>query len=236
MLKGQLVFSSMNTSAINIVNLSTNTGTTNNNKGEFSIAVRLGDELLFSSVQYEPYRLLITQEIYDKRWVVVKLMPALNELEAVTVSNIDLSGSLNSDMQMVAIEKYYTNVDFGLPMALPNPTVEERRIYTATTGGPGIIPLTLILNAISGRLKKLQRLKEFSELDRLVEKAARSLPESFFVSECEIPKNYILSFMYFCAKEEGFENLVQADQKLTLTKFFQKKALQFRAFRGWKTR
>lgn len=233
LLKGQLVFSSMNTSAINIVNLSTRIGTTNNSQGEFSIAVRLGDELLFSSVQYEPYRLLVTQEIFEKPWVLVKLMPAVNELKAVTISNIDLSGSLNTDMNSVKTQKYYNNVSFGIPMPAPKPTVEERRLYTATTGGPGIIPLTLILNAISGRLKMLKKLDEFAKKDRLIEKARQTMTTDFFVSECGIPEMYISSFLYFCAEDDNFKNRVEQNHKLQLVEFFKEKSLGYKENRGW---
>lgn len=233
--KGRIIFSSLNMSEINIINLSTNRGTVNNLEGEFEIKVAVGDELLFSSVQYEPKYISITQEIFDKRWFQVKLVPALNELKPVTISNIDLSGNLFSDAQLVEDEVFFNNASFGLPSPAPRLSVENRRLYTATTGGPGIIPLNLILNAISGRLKKLKRLKDYAELEQLVDKGMNSMEIDFFVSECDIPEEYIASFIYFCAENPGFPTLLEKGHEFDLTEFFKEQAILFKEKRGWET-
>lgn len=229
LLKGQLVFLSMNTTPINIINIGEHTGTINNKEGEFEIEVALGDELLFSSVQYEPYRVIITQDIINKRWIRVELSPMINELEEITLSNISLSGSLKADMGAADIKEHYDNKSFGFEMPAPKPTVEERRLYTATSGGP----LGLLINVLSGRLKKLRKLKALAELTAVVEKATQSLDEDFFMAECGIPAAYISSFMYFCAKDPYFETLINQDQKLTLAEFFKTKAKGYRERRGW---
>lgn len=233
LLKGQIIFSSLNMSEINIINLSTNFGTVNNAEGKFEITVAVGDELLFSSIQYEPKYVTINQEIFDKRWFQVKLVPAINELQPVTISNIDLSGSLVSDIELVETEPYFSNSTFGLPEPLPRLSVEDRRLYTATTGGFGIIPLGLILNAISGRLKKLKRLKDYAELDRLVESGMNSMEIDFFVSECDVPKIYVASFIYFCAENSDFRTLLNSGNELDLVKFYKEQAHLFKQKRGW---
>lgn len=231
LLKGQLVFSSMNTSAINIVNTATHFGTINNANGEFEIEVGLGDVLLFSSVQYEPQRLIITKEIMEKRWVRVPLRVEVNKLDAVTISNNALTGRLHTDVKAVGLEKFYNNASFGIPMAAPRLTVEERRLYTATTGN-GTIPLDPIINAISGRTKKLKKLKAFSELDQLIEKALKSMGTEFFVAQCGIPEIYIGSFMYFCSEDNRFKRVVNQNKKLVLVDFFKEKAIGFRRSRN----
>ncbi len=233
MVKGRIIFSSLNLSEINIINLSTNFGTVNNSAGEFEIMVAVGDELLFSSVQYEPEYVLITPEIFDKRWFQVKLEPALNELQPVTISNIDLSGDLIADSQLVEEKAYFNNNSFGLPMPGPKISVEDRRIYTATTGAPGIIPLDLILNVISGRLKKLKRLKSYAELDKVVDEGMNSMEKDFFVSECGIPEIYIASFMYFCAENPNFKDLLSNGRDIELVPFFKKQAALYKMKRGW---
>lgn len=228
MLHGQLIFSSLNTAPINIVNVSTHQGTINDENGTFKIEVSLGDELLFSSLQYAAYHLSITQELIDKRWIRVEMIVGVNKLEPVTISSIDLIGNLKTDLNSVGIEKYYNNTSFGLPEPAPAPTVEERRLYTATTSIGGGVPVDMILNAISGRLKKLNKLKEYSELDQWVEKALHSMEIDFFISECGVPEKYITSFLYFCAMDEGFENKIRLNAKLILVNFFKNKAKIFK--------
>lgn len=220
LLHGQLILSSMNTAPVNIVNVSTQLGTSSDKKGTFEIEVSLGDELLFSSIQYESYHLIITQEIMDKRWVQVELVPGMNKLETVTISSTGLSGNLKTDVNSVKIEKYYSNASFGFPEPGPKLTVEERRLFAATTDGF----IAQFMNVVSGRLKKLKRLKAFAELDKLIEKARNSMTTDFFISECGVPEAYIRSFLYFCAKDDDFENKIHVDAKLVLTEFFKNKA------------
>lgn len=227
LLKGQLVFSSMNTSAINIVNTATHFGTINNANGEFEIEVGLGDVLLFSSVQYEPYHLTITREIINKRWVQIELVPGVNELKPVTISSNSLTGNLKTDLNTVEVGKYYNNASFGIAMPAPKLTVEERRLYTAMTSAGGI-PLDPVLNAISGRLKKLQKLLEYAELDQLIEKARNSMETDFFVSQCGIPEKYITLFLYVCALDEDFDEKIRLDDKFDLVKYFKGEAKYFK--------
>lgn len=230
LLKGQLIFLSMNTTPVNIVNVSKHTGTINNTKGEFEIEVELGDELRFTSVQYEPHSVHITKAIFDKRWIQIELSPMVNELEEVVISSIGLTGNLKTDMGAVAMEKYYNNESFGFPMAAPKLSVADRRLYTASSGGP----VGLLVNVISGRMKLLKKLKEQAELAQLIGKASQTLGKDFFVTNCGIPEEYIASFMYFCEEDPNFENLIRKNEKLVLMEFFENKAVLYKERRGWK--
>lgn len=229
LLKGQLIFLSMNTTPVNIVNVTKHTGTINNTKGEFEIEVELGDKLRFSSLQYEPHNMVITKEIFDRRWIRVELSPMINELEEVVISSIGLTGNLKTDIGAVAMEKYYNNESFGFPMAAPKLSVEDRRLYTASSGGA----VGVLINVISGRMKLLKKLKEQAELAQLVGKASQTLEEDFFVSICGIPAEYIASFMYFCEEDPRFEKLIHQNEKLVLMEFFEKKAAFYKERRGW---
>jgi hypothetical protein len=217
----------MNQSAINILNLTQETGTTNNEEGDFKIKVNLGDELLFSSVQYMPYKITVDEEILEMEKLIVELVPSVTELEQVSISNIDLSGNLLADVNSIEGEIIYDNQTLGFPPPLPATPIETRRMYAATSGFLGGL-----VNLISGRLKQLKRLEEMVQLKALVEKASRSMDEDFFVKECQIPTELIISFMYFCAEEDYFKNLVHTDQKLDLTGFFIQKAEEYREMRG----
>jgi hypothetical protein len=227
-LRGRIVFSSMNQSPINILNLTQNTGTTNDEDGDFEISVKLGDELLFSSVQYMPYRIIIDKEILKMEKMIVELVPSVTKLKQVNISNIDLSGNLVVDANSIETEIVYDNQTLGFPPPSPAIPIETRRIYTMSSGFLGAI-----VGAISGELKRLKRLEEAAELKFLVEKASKSLDAEFFEKECDIPEEYLISFMYFCSEDDYFKRLVNADQKLDLTEYFIRKAMEYREMKGW---
>lgn len=226
-LRGRIIFSSMNQSPINILNLTQETGTTNNEEGDFEIKVSLGDELLFSSVQYMPYKITIDEKILETEKLIVELVPSVTKLEQVRISNIDLLGYLLADVNSFEGEIVYDNQTLGFPPPSPATSIERRRMYAATSGVLGGL-----VNLISGRLKYLKKLEEFAQLKALVEKASRSMDEDFFVKECKIPPELIISFMYFCAEHDYFRSLVYKDQKLDLIRFFMQRAEEYRRMRG----
>ena len=52
-IKGRLLYRNSNVIAANVVNNTAQFNTITNGEGEFEIPVRVGDELIFSSVQYK---------------------------------------------------------------------------------------------------------------------------------------------------------------------------------------
>ncbi|MBQ4822259.1 hypothetical protein [Aquimarina sp. MMG016] len=227
MLEGKIIADSLEGYAINIVNFTKEVGTTNDEHGFFDIPARIGDSIVFSSVQYEPLSLLVTQDDLDKEKIEVILKPIVRKLEQVNVSNVELSGNLNKDATIVEIQPFVNNKSLGLPFRdIKQPTQAERKIYTAKSG-----ILDRPINYLNGTLKKLKRIKAIEDLERLIEKGETSFNISFFVDGLDLPEDLISDFMYYCAKDEYFKNLLQSSKKLTLVEFFQKKAKSYKVFK-----
>ena len=143
-LKGQIIADSLEGSPINIVNLTREIGTINNLEGEFEIEVAQGDTLIFSSVQYEPREILITEEVLKTAFLTVLLLEKINELEEVNISNTSLSGNLGPDISEVEV---FNQADVGFPyLTRPKKTVIERRIYSVSSS-----PLSLLIYTLNGK-------------------------------------------------------------------------------------
>ena len=65
--EGKIVADSISFTQVNIVNLTQKLGTVNAKSGEFSIDAKIGDEVMFSSVQYEPYQVTISKELLQQK-------------------------------------------------------------------------------------------------------------------------------------------------------------------------
>lgn len=228
-LRGVIIADSIATTQVNIVNLTQKLGTVNNTKGEFSIAAEVGDEIIFSSVQYEPYQITIAEDNFQQSNNIF-LFPAVNELEEVKISNIDLTGDLMKDAASIKTKAYFLPSSVGLKNPLPVLSTENRRLYTAQSGGP----VGLLIDVLSGRLAMLKRMREIAELEGILYKARQMVSEKLLTEELNIPKEFIDDFFYFCAKEEGFENLVKTKGELEMIDFVTSKKQDYFQFKEWK--
>ena len=84
-IKGRLLYRNSNVIAANVVNNTAQLNTITNGEGEFEIPVRVGDELIFSSVQYKIRTVKVTAEMIKKNRIVVSINERINILDEVVV-------------------------------------------------------------------------------------------------------------------------------------------------------
>ncbi|MCC8360540.1 carboxypeptidase-like regulatory domain-containing protein [Salinimicrobium sediminilitoris] len=232
LLQGKILTPEEEISAINIINLTSKTGTTNNASGEFEIEVEVNDTLLFSSVQYELREIVITNEVLKKAFLTVLLVEKIDELNEVSISDIDLSGNLATDIENIPT---LTQADLGFPMSdRPRPTSIERKLKTASnlsTSSPQTpagakVSLDGILNSINGKTAMLQKAAANEDLSQAVDAGVAALPLSFF-TDLGIPEDRIRDFVYFCAENRRFYTLLPEAKRFELVEFYQAKAPEF---------
>lgn len=102
-LEGKIVADSLPESSVHIINKSLQTGTVNTASGDFKIEVRVNDTLLFSSLQYKRLEIPVTRDAFHKGYLIVVLNEDVNQLPEVNVSNITLTGNLNTDLANIEV-------------------------------------------------------------------------------------------------------------------------------------
>lgn len=213
-LLGSVLNDTIDVSALTVVNISLRRGTITNQKGVFEIPIRLNDTLNISAVQYESRQLLVTETIFNRRKISLYLMPKINELEEVTISNIDLSGDLSKDIGGVVFKTYIDPRDLGIPLnRQPTRSPEERR-YDSATGGAGAVGM--LLNAISGRTKMLKQHLEIAKLRGLVAQKREKYADSVYMQSLNIPPELIEDFVYYIFEDKKAIRLVDARNSLEL--------------------
>lgn len=233
LLRGEILTPDDNTTSINIINLTSQKGTTNTPDGEFQIGVRNRDTLVFSSVQYIMREVIITEELLQKPFLTVLLVEKIDELEEVNISDISLSGNLATDITNIPT---LTQADLGFPMSdVPRPTSIERKLKTASNvsttsreNPPGMFNVSLdgILNRINGKTEMLQKAAANEDLSQIVDAGVAAFPSSFFI-DLAIPEERIRDFVYFCAENSGFRSLLAEAKRLELVEFYLLKAPEF---------
>ncbi|MBP2832147.1 hypothetical protein J8281_08095 [Aquimarina sp. U1-2] len=230
--KGKIIADSLQGYAINIINFNKEIGTTNDEYGIFEIPAAVGDSIVFSSVQYQIQSLIVDKDLLNNKKFVIVLKPLVQELEKVNISTIELSGFLDKDSKAIKVQPFVDSKTLGLPFGnTPQPTLAERRLHTAKTSASGI-PLDFIINTISGRLRILKRNKRLEDMQTTIQKGEKSFATVFFVDSLKVPENLISDFIYYCAEDDTFEELLQHQQKLYLLEFLQKKSKRYRLYKA----
>ena len=232
LLQGKILTPDEEIFALNIINLTSEKGTTNKENGEFEIMVAKNDTLLFSSVQFEVREIVITEEVLKKAFLTVLLVEKIDELGEVSISDISLSGNLNTDLENIPT---LTQADLGFPMSdIPRPTSIQRKLKTAsnlstskpdTPAGPKV-SLDGILNSLNGKTAMLQKAAAMESLSMVVDAGVAAMPGSFF-TDLSIPADKIREFVYFCAETGNLSYFLSDSKKLELVEFYQKKAPVF---------
>lgn len=211
---------------IHVLNKSALKFTITDTDGSFTIPVRLGDTLTFSSLRYEQKEVLIDSRVLNQNVLLVKLKEKINELDEVVVGKI-LTGSLTSDLENFKVENEINFYDLGIPGYTGKPkTQQERRLNEATTGG-GIVPLNPILNWISGRTKRLKSNIRI-EKDAVCLQRFRDNYEALLFEKQSLEEDLKVEYFYFCSESEGFSRLCDLDDPISMIDFFNEKLVIFK--------
>lgn len=234
LLEGQIFSDSISPANIHIVNLDLEKGTTSNNSGIFWIYAKAGNRILFSSVQFENREIIISTTDLDSGKIQVKLFPARNELDEVSISDLKLSGHLDTDLPKI---HYFDREKYGIPYPEEKLSQTERRLYTANQGITsrwqyigvlfGGVSLDVVLNDINGRTKYLKNLEKQDKLKVQVQHAIDILGKSYFISDLGLPESEIENFVYYCAREPEFQIILNSANSLDLIKYYNNKKQDF---------
>lgn len=180
---GQVLEQSTTIEGVNIINNTTQITTVSDANGMFSIVVKEGDVLVFSSVNLEPVKHRITVEDLNKN-LVIKMTAKEIELKEVVVNE-------NSNI---------TAENLGIiPYGQKKYTPAERKLYTATSTS-----VDKLLNKISGRTTMLKKEMKVEEKETLFRKMEYLFDENYYTERLKIPSEDIKGFQLYCIEDSEF--------------------------------
>lgn len=218
LLKGRIMADSLNGVSIHIINLSKGSGTTNSPSGDFEITVSLHDTISFSSIQFKEKEEVISKQIMEEGYLIVKLTERINDLEEVYLSNLSLTGNMKVDISNL---KVFDPAILGFPIT-SRLSMEERRLKSAKTGAANYL-----FNSLSGKTKYLKNLKTIVNQNGIAEKGMAAVAKSYFIDDLHIPENQILDFIYYCMENPNFHKLLLPQRGLELIEYYEMKAPKY---------
>jgi hypothetical protein len=188
---------------IHVLNLASRINTITNENGHFSVNVKPRDTLLFSSIKYMPEKVVVTDAIFEKSIITVKLSEIVNELDEVFIKP-NLSGNIAADLKKIKIEEPINSDDVGIPGFKGKPEEKIVPLYFAVT--PLIINLEALYKHISGYYKDLKTRRKWEYENNAVAQMLNYYTLPFFTTTYGIPENRIYDFLLFCAETTSIES------------------------------
>ncbi|WP_298536150.1 hypothetical protein [uncultured Algibacter sp.] len=215
----------MDTENIHVINKTAQLFTTSGKQGDFRIVAKLNDTLLFSSIQFKPKEVIISEEILQSKTLFVNLEEQINVLDEVLVGKV-LTGDLLFDVRQTEGKAPLNFYDVGIPGYKGKPaTQSERRLHEATSGS-GIIPLNPIINAITGRTKELKEHIKIERKDALMRSIKVRLSADFFISN-PLEEDFKMDYFYFCMDDKDFMIRCKNKTDLEVLLFMEEKYVQY---------
>ena len=210
---------------VHILNKTSLTNATSDVKGTFTISAKVNDTIIFTAIQYKTLFRVVTDSDIALKSLQVKLEVFVNELDEVYLAR-SLSGNLTDDVLTSTAKPKINFYDVGIPgYKGKQKTQSERRLFEATTGG-GIIPLNPIINAISGRTKRLKAQIQLENDDALLARLKDDLSIDFFKTHPLEEKHHV-EFFYFVQEDPDFRSKCSKNN-LDAFAFFKKKLEQYK--------
>jgi hypothetical protein len=181
-IKGKLLYKNTVVVAANVVNNTAQTNTITDSEGEFEIEVAEGDEVIFSSVQYQIRAVTITKDILVKNRLVVSVNENINELREVVVTTEDIDRFL--DLK----EEEFKGFDYEQDKStrVVNKLTDDRVL---TQGIDFVNIAKLLVKALSSKTEEEQLRMKPSEVLPLV------FEDSFFENDLQLKKDEVVGFL-----------------------------------------
>lgn len=204
LLRGKVLYRDTSVSNENVINSTSELATITNDKGEFGINVKVGDELLFMALNYQLKIVKVTQEILDNNRLVVEVNEKITELDEVIVTPEDQERFL--EMKNEEFKGYEYEIDRSTEVQNISLSQTERGM----TDG---INFVNIFKAIF----KSKENDEETGPDLLVSDVLRQVyDDEFFVMDLKLPQDKIDAFLIYCDTRMPAQSLLKKENEFQL--------------------
>lgn len=208
LLRGQVLYRNNYVPNENVVNVTTQKATITDKNGEFLIAVKKGDELVFSAVNYKIKSVTINDEILRNKRLVVEVNEKVTQLEEVVIS------PENEEEYVKIKNEEFKQFDYEEDASTE---IENTALPLSERGLKNGINFVNIFKAIfkSNKDKEVSSEKEL----KMSQVLRQVYEDDFFTSNLNIPSEKINEFLYFCDSKMPARSLLKKDNEFQLIDF-----------------
>ncbi len=214
-LRGKILYQNTNVVTANVVNTTTQKATISDDNGEFAIEVKIDDELVFTSLQYQIRMVKITKEILQRGRLVIDVNEKVTELDEVVVTPEQHQKFL--DLRSEEFKEFDYERDRST--RVENTLMRQGHLYNG-------------LNFVNV-FKALYRLVDKGKPDEKVyslqpsEVIRQLYDDTFFTEQLNIEKDKIGLFLLFCDGEIKTKELLGEKSDFEIMDFLVKAGEKF---------
>ena len=214
-LRGKLMYRNSNVIAANVINNSNQNNTITDTNGEFEIIAGIGDEIIFSSVEFKIRTVRITKEIMKKNRLVVEVNERVNFLDEVVIS------PENTEKFLDLKEEEFKKVDYvdDKSTAIENEIIRKNQLYRGIN----------IVN-IAKLLAKVLRESKIDEEIKLTPSKALPLvfDNKFFISDLGLKNFEIITFLELMDEKQEIKSLLKKNKEFELIEYLFNESKKFK--------
>ena len=214
-LRGKLMYRNSNVIAANVINNTNQNNTITDTNGEFEILAGVGDEIIFSSVEFKIRTVKITEEIMKKNRLVVEVNERVNFLDEVVISPD------NTDKFLDLKEEEFKKVDYtdDKSTAVENEIIRQNQLYR----GINIVNVAKLLAKVlrDGKLEEEIKLSPSKALPLIFDK-------NFFVSDLGLKNFEIIGFLELMDKKQEIKSLLKKNKEFELIEYLFNESKKFK--------
>lgn len=206
-LRGKVLYRGSNVSNENVINATAETATITNDDGQFAILVKVGDQLVFTAVNYQLEVVTITQEILDNNRLVVEVSEKVTALDEVVVS------PENQEKFLEVKNDDFKGFEYEIDRGTEVENVADSRIVRGMQDG---INFVNIFKALFNSKKK----DDQQSVQLKVSEVLRQVyDDEFFVLDLKLPQDKIDAFLLYCDDKVPSQTLLRKENEFQLIDF-----------------
>ncbi len=206
-LRGQVLYRNAYVPNENVINTTSEFATITNAKGEFLIKVKLGDELVFTAINYQLQIVIITEEIIRRGRLVVEVNEKVTQLDEVVVTPEEQAKFLEVKNEEFKDFEYEED---------RSTEVENIAMSKETRGMKDGINFVNIFKALT----KSNTTAENNRTPLKISQVMRQVYEDeFFVNDLNLPQDQIDAFLIYCDSKMPAQTLLKKENEFQLIDF-----------------
>ncbi|MFO7720363.1 MAG: hypothetical protein R6W85_07980 [Gillisia sp.] len=243
LLKGSINAPFLESASVHVINTTQKTGTVNAASGNFQLLVKAGDTLLFSSIQYQKLEVVISAEIIREGNLAIELIEDINQLTEVNISNIQLTGNINTDLNTIevvkdlpfdlrfgAVKHMVFESDVNDPLKAPkNLAFESNQVLQP---GLNLLGMVDILEELFNIKKKAKAPIYKRPTTTIAAQMRKLFDDDFFKTSLGIKEENINDFLFYVDENGLTAHLMEEKNKLKLLDFLFEQSEKYLQIRG----
>ncbi|MDC6352792.1 hypothetical protein PP178_14620 [Zeaxanthinibacter sp. PT1] len=218
LLRGQVLYRNSSVANENVINTTAEKATITNSRGEFTIPVKVGDELIFTAVNYQIEILTVTEAMLANNRLVIEVNEKVTELDEVVISPERQEKFLELQNEEFKRYEYETDATAEVENIAMDPTTRGMK------DGLNFVNIFKALASIGKDEPEAAQPKlKMSEVLRKV------YDDRFFVADLNVPQDKIDDFLYYVDDHSPEYKLLLKDNEFQLIDFLVNQSKAYRA-------